>query len=115
VKTMLRSVLVMPLCVAGLSAWQPADAQSYPAKPIRMIIPYPPGGGVDAIMRPFAQDLSARLGQQIIIDNRGGSGGSIGMEAVARAAPDGHTIVAAITAQLAINPALYRSLWVAKS
>ena len=76
-----------------------------------MIIPYPPGGGVDAIMRPFAQHLSARLGQQIVIDNRGGSGGSIAMEAVARAAPDGYTIVAPITAQLAINPALYIPLF----
>jgi tripartite-type tricarboxylate transporter receptor subunit TctC len=110
VKHALNSLLVVALCNAAGLAVEPAHAQSYPSKPIRMIIPYPPGGGVDAIMRPFAQDLSARLGQQIIVDNRGGSGGSIGMEAVARAAPDGHTIVAAITAQLAINPALYRSL-----
>lgn len=109
-KPLLHSMLVVSLCVAGVTAWQPAHAQSYPTKPIRLIIPYPPGGGVDTIMRPFAQHLSARLGQQIIIDNRGGAGGSIAMEATARAAPDGHTIVAAITAQLAINPALYRSL-----
>jgi tripartite-type tricarboxylate transporter receptor subunit TctC len=103
-------MFVVLWCVAGVAAWQPAYAQSYPTKPIRLIIPYPPGGGVDTIMRPFAQHLSARLGQQIIIDNRGGAGGSIAMEATARAAPDGHTIVAAITAQLAINPALYKSL-----
>ena len=110
VKLLIHSMLVVSLCVAGIVAWQPAHAQPYPAKPIRLIIPYPPGGGVDAIMRPFAQFLSARLGQQIIIDNRGGAGGSIAMEATARAAPDGYTIVAAITAQLAINPALYKSL-----
>jgi tripartite-type tricarboxylate transporter receptor subunit TctC len=103
-------MLVVALCLAGLSASQPAHAQTYPAKPIRLIIPYPPGGGVDAIMRPFAQHLAARLGQQIVIDNRGGSGGSIAMQAAARAAPDGYTIVAPITAQLAINPALYSSL-----
>ncbi len=103
-------MLVVSLCVAGIMAWQSAHAQPYPTKPIRLIIPYPPGGGVDTIMRPFAQHLSGRLGQQIIIDNRGGGGGSIGMEATARATPDGYTIVAAITAQLAINPALYRSL-----
>lgn len=109
-KPSLYSMLVVPLCVAGILACHPAHAQTYPAKPIRLIIPYPPGGGVDAIMRPFAQHLSARLGQQIVIDNRGGSGGSIAMEAVARAAPDGYTIVAPITAQLAINPALYKSL-----
>jgi tripartite-type tricarboxylate transporter receptor subunit TctC len=109
-KPSLVSMLVVSLCAAGIVAWKRADAQAYPAKPIRLIIPYPPGGGVDAIMRPFAQHLSARLGQQIIIDNRGGAGGSIAMEAVARATPDGYTIVAAITAQLAINPALYRNL-----
>ena len=109
-KPLLHSMLVVLLCVAGVTAWQPAHAQPYPAKPIRLIIPYPPGGGVDSIMRPFAQHLSARLGQQIIIDNRGGAGGSIAMETTARAAPDGYTIVAAVTAQLAINPALYRKL-----
>ena len=109
-KPLIHSMFIVSLCVAGIAAWQPAHAQSYPAKPIRLIIPYPPGGGVDTIMRPFAQHLSARLGQQIIIDNRGGAGGSIAMEATARAAPDGYTIVAAITAQLAINPALYRNL-----
>ena len=109
-KPLLHSMLIISLCVAGVTAWQPTHAQSYPTKSIRLIIPYPPGGGVDAIMRPFAQHLSARLGQQIIIDNRGGAGGSIAMEATARATPDGYTIVAAITAQLAINPALYRNL-----
>src|SRR3972149_9187681 len=105
VKPLLHSMLVVLLCVAGAAAWQSAHAQSYPAKPIRLIIPYPPGGGVDTIMRPFAQLLSARLGQQIIIDNRGGAGGSIAMEATARAAPGGYTTVAAITPQLAINHA----------
>jgi tripartite-type tricarboxylate transporter receptor subunit TctC len=109
-KPSLYSMLVVALCLAASSAWRPALAQTYPAKPIRLIIPYPPGGGVDAIMRPFAQHLAARLGQQIVIDNRGGSGGSIAMQAAARAAPDGYTIVAPITAQLAINPALYSSL-----
>ena len=106
----LRIALALVQILAGAAAALTVSAQTYPTKPIRMLIPYPPGGGVDAIMRPFAQELAARLGQQIIIDNRGGSGGSIAMEAVARSAPDGHTIVAAITAQLAINPALYRSL-----
>jgi tripartite-type tricarboxylate transporter receptor subunit TctC len=88
----------------------PLYAQSYPNKPIRMVIPYPPGGGSDTLMRPFAKLLADRLGKQIVIDNRGGGGGSMGMEAVAHAAPDGHTIVAAHVAQLAINPALYKNL-----
>jgi tripartite-type tricarboxylate transporter receptor subunit TctC len=75
-----------------------------------MILPYPPGGGSDTIMRPFVQYLSERLGQQIVVDNRGGGGGAIGMEAVAHAAPDGYTLMTALTAQLAVNPALYKSL-----
>ena len=61
-------------------------------------------------MRPFVQYLAERLGQQIVVDNRGGGGGAMGMEAVAHAAPDGYTIVTALTAQLAVNPALYKKL-----
>ncbi|MEI6415665.1 MAG: tripartite tricarboxylate transporter substrate binding protein [Pseudomonadota bacterium] len=109
-KSFLRSVLVVLLAVAGVAAWQPVHAQPYPNKPVRLVIPYPPGGGTDTIMRPFVQYLSERLGQQIIIDNRGGGGGSMGMEAVARATPDGYTLVAGLTAQLAVNPALYKKL-----
>ena len=109
-KGFLRSVLVVLLAVASVAAWQPVHAQPYPNKPVRLVIPYPPGGGTDTIMRPFVQYLSERLGQQIIIDNRGGGGGSMGMEAVARATPDGYTLVAGLTAQLAVNPALYKKL-----
>ena len=86
-KTFLHSLLVILLAVAGVAAWQPAHAQSYPTKPVRLVIPYPPGGGTDTIMRPFVQYLSERLGQQVVIDNRGGAGGAMGMEAVARATP----------------------------
>ena len=109
-KTFLHSILVVLLVAAGAAAWQPAHAQSYPTKPVRLVIPYPPGGGTDTIMRSFVQYFSVRLGQQVIIDNRGGAGGSIGMEATARAKPDGYTIVAGLTAQLAVNPALYKKL-----
>ena len=110
VKSLFRSMLFGFLCLAVVAALQPAHAQSYPNKPIRMILPYPPGGGSDTIMRPFVQYLSERIGQQIVVDNRGGGGGSIGMEAVAHAAPDGYTITTALTAQLAVNPALYKKL-----
>ena len=109
-KTFFHSILVVLLVAAGAAAWQPAHAQSYPTKPVRLVIPYPPGGGTDTIMRSFVQYLSVRLGQQVIIDNRGGAGGSIGMGAAARATPDGHTIVAGLTAQLAVNPAIYKKL-----
>ncbi len=109
-KKLLHSLLVVLLAVAGVAAWQPAHAQSYPTKPIRMIIPYPPGGGSDTILRPFVQHLAERLGQPVVVDNRGGGGGSMGMEVTARATPDGYTIVAALTAQLAVNPALFKNL-----
>ena len=85
-------------------------AQGYPVKAIRLIVPYPPGGGTDVIARPLAQKLSENLGQQVIVDNRGGAGGSIGMEYVAKSAPDGYTLVVGLTAQLAVNPSLFPKL-----
>lgn len=107
-KAWIRSTLYIVLAAAA--AVQPAAAQSYPSKTVRLIIPYPPGGGTDTIMRPFAERLGQRLGQQVLVDNRGGAGGAIGMEAAKNADPDGYTIVAALTAQLAVNPFLYRKL-----
>lgn len=98
------------LCAVPLLSALPAYAQPYPAKPIRMVLPYPPGGGTDIVARPLAQLMSASLGQQVVIENRAGAGGNIGMDAVAKAAPDGYTLVFAITAQLAVNPSLYPKL-----
>ncbi|MGZ5122590.1 MAG: Bug family tripartite tricarboxylate transporter substrate binding protein [Burkholderiales bacterium] len=86
------------------------NAASFPGKTIRLVIPYPPGGGTDTIGRPLAQRLGENLKQQVIFDNRGGAGGNIGLEIVAKAPPDGHTIVLALTAQLAVNPSLYKKL-----
>jgi tripartite-type tricarboxylate transporter receptor subunit TctC len=83
---------------------------SFPSKPIRVIVPYPPGGGSDTIVRPLSQYMSESLKQQVIVDNRGGASGNIGMELGAKSPPDGHTIVFALTAQLAVNPALYKKL-----
>lgn len=91
------------------TAWA-ETAEGYPSKPVRLVLPYPPGGGTDTIARPLAQRLSEHMGQQVVVENRGGAGGNIGMEAAARAAPDGYTIVMALTAQLAVNPSLYRKL-----
>lgn len=85
-------------------------AQSYPAKPVRLVLPYPPGGGTDIVARPLAQLISANMGQQMVVENRGGAGGNIGMDYVAKAAADGYTLVFAITAQLAVNPSLYPKL-----
>ena len=104
---MARWVLVLLIVIA----WgDTASAQTYPSKPVRLVLPYPPGGGTDTIGRPLAQKMTEGLGQQVIVENRGGAGGNIGMEAVARSAPDGYTIVMALTAQLAVNPALFQKV-----
>ncbi|HYC49357.1 MAG TPA: tripartite tricarboxylate transporter substrate binding protein [Burkholderiales bacterium] len=84
-------------------------AQSYPAKPVRMIVPFAPGGNTDIIARVFAPKMGEALGQQIIIDNRGGAGSTIGTEAAARAAPDGYTLLM-VSAAHTINPAMIRKL-----
>ena len=89
---------------------QAQTAATFPAKSIRFVLPYPPGGGSDTIGRPLAQRLGENLKQQVVFDNRGGAGGNIGMEIVAKSPPDGYTIVLALTAQLAVNPALYKKL-----
>lgn len=100
---------MLVLLVAGVAA--PAlRAQPYPAKPVRLVVPYPPGGGSDTIARPLAQKMTEGLGQQVFVDNRGGANGNIGMELVARSTPDGYTLVFALSAQLAINPSLYRKI-----
>lgn len=101
-----KQVLAAACAAMAGAAW----AQAFPSKPVRMIVPYPPGGGADTLGRPLAQKMSEGLGQQVIVDNRGGAGGSIGMDLAAKSPPDGYTTVLALTAQLAINPALYRKL-----
>ena len=78
---------------AMLAAATPASAQQYPTKPVRVIVPFAPGGGSDITARVFSNSLSEQFGQQFIVDNRGGAGGLIGMEATARAVPDGYTIM----------------------
>jgi tripartite-type tricarboxylate transporter receptor subunit TctC len=94
----------------ALGIAQHAIAQSYPAKPVRLIVPFPAGGGSDIVGRIIAQKLTERLGQQVVVDNRAGAGGSIGTEAAVRAAPDGYTMVLAGTSEIAVNPALYSKL-----
>src|SRR5262245_26124561 len=97
---------VVCAAVAVLIAVVPALAQDFPARTITMIVPFPPGGGNDTMARIVAAKLSAALGQQIVVDNRPGANGVVAMRTVARAAPDGATIVFANTSLTTINLAL---------
>jgi tripartite-type tricarboxylate transporter receptor subunit TctC len=83
--------------------------EAYPSRPVRFILPFPPGGGTDILGRIIAERLSANLGQPVVIENRGGAGGNVGAEAAARSAPDGYTILLAAPS-LAISPSLYSKL-----
>ncbi len=84
-------------------------AQSYPSRPIRVIVPSSPGGGLDFVSRAVGQQLTAAWGQSVVIDNRAGAGGTLGPELVARAAPDGHTLLI-VSATFAVNPSSYAKL-----
>lgn len=105
--------LALPLAVAaGLCAAVPAaqaNTGDWPNRPIRMVVPYPPGGGTDVIARIIQEDLSKQLGQTVVIENRGGAAGMIGTEAVARADPDGYTVLFTLSSHT-INPAIYKKL-----
>lgn len=87
-----------------------ASAQGYPAKPIRVIIPYPPGGGNDIVVRSIGQKLAERLGQSVLVENKPGGGTLIGAEAAAKSAPDGYSLFLGTIATMSINPSLYRTL-----
>jgi tripartite-type tricarboxylate transporter receptor subunit TctC len=87
-----------------------ARAQTYPERPLRVIVPFPPGGPTDIVARPLAAQLGEALKQPVVIDNRGGSGGSVGADAVAKAQPDGYTLLVGTVGTAAINVSLYRSL-----
>lgn len=102
-----RAVLALALAVTGATAFAQT---AYPSKPIRLVVPFPPGGGTDLIARTVAQRLTDTLKWTIVIDNRPGAGGNIGVDAVAKAAPDGYTLVIGQTSNLAVNPTLYPKL-----
>jgi len=87
-----------------------AQAQTWPSKPIRFVIPFPAGGSTDIVGRLIGEKLSQRLGQQFIVDNRAGAGGTIGSEIVAKSAPDGYTIVMGTSSTHAIASSLYGKL-----
>ena len=103
-----RKQFISAALVGLASAWPLAAlAQTYPVKPIRFIVPYPPGGGTDVIARIVQEPLSRALGQPIIIDNRGGAGGSVGTEVAARSAADGYTLLFTLSSHT-INPKVFK-------
>ncbi len=103
------SVVRIMVAAGAFAIALPAIAQTYPTKVIRMIIPFAPGGNTDIIGRVFAPKFGEYLGQQIVVDNRGGAGGTIGTELAARAAPDGYTLLM-VSAGHTINPAMIKKL-----
>jgi tripartite-type tricarboxylate transporter receptor subunit TctC len=101
----LRRALLVALLAAGV-----AQAQGYPARTIRWIVPWPPGGGADVLSRMLSPQLSEAVKQQIVIDNRGGAAGNIGAELAAKSPADGYTVVFAYSGTHAINPSIYRKM-----
>ena len=107
-----REFLGLCRCGAGRTAFAAqasAQVQNWPDKPVKLILPYAPGGGTISIGRPWAEKLSQVFGQQFIIENRGGAGGMIGTEAAAKAAPDGYTFLLTPNATLTVLPHLRKT------
>lgn len=102
--------MVLILASLGALASGAALAQAWPARTIRIIVPFPPGGGNDVVGRLIAQKLTERLGQQVVVDNRAGANGIVGLQALMQAAPDGYTLGVGAAGPIAVNPALYDKL-----
>ena len=105
-KTMPRVALLLGALCASVAS---AQAQTYPVRPIRVVVPFPAGGNVDTYIRQLARQMEASMGQPLVIDNRSGANGIVGCEIVAKSVPDGYTILATSVA-FAVNPSMYKSL-----
>jgi tripartite-type tricarboxylate transporter receptor subunit TctC len=107
-ESLLRAALF--LAFAGAPATAPAQPGTYPAKPVKLVIPYPPGGGTDITGRAMAQKLSEFLGQSVVIENKPGATGMIGAASVAKSAPDGYTVLFGAASEMAINASLFKNM-----
>jgi tripartite-type tricarboxylate transporter receptor subunit TctC len=105
-----RCAAVIALIAAVSAGAAPASTQPYPSRPITLVVPFPPGGSATIIARIIADKMSEGLGQQIVIDNRGGAGGSIAARQVAKSAPDGATLLLAFTGTLAVSPLIFANV-----
>jgi tripartite-type tricarboxylate transporter receptor subunit TctC len=105
----LRSLVRVAAAIVAVTVgiFAPAWAQDYPSRPITVVVPYPPGGGVDTLARVVAERLSGALGQQVVVDNRAGGSGLVGTRAFIKSAPDGYTLFLGHTGSISINPSLY--------
>src|SRR3970040_834410 len=106
-KKAVLTALIAPLALAGFA---PGAQQNSPTRPIRLIVPYPPGGNVDITARIIGPTMGELLGQTVVVDNRGGGGGNVGAHLVAKAAPDGHTLLVGSSGPLSINPVVVPNL-----
>ena len=106
----IHAALAAVAFIAVAQAASPLHAQDYPTRPVMVIVPQPPGGGTDIITRIFADQLTKQLGQTFVVENRAGAGTVVGSVAAAKAAPDGYTLLAGLTANMAVNPSLFENL-----
>ena len=106
-RTLLHIMLSLVLSWVALDH---ASAQTYPSRPIKVVVPYPPGGNTDLVGRLFARRMSEILGVSMVIDNRGGGGGTLGVDAAARAEADGYTLLHATNSELTVVPAVQANL-----
>jgi len=104
---MLARLFIAVALLGAAATFGAASAQDYPTKPITLVVPFPAGGGNDALARIVAEKMSRTLGQQVVVENRAGAGGTIATRAVARTTPDGYTILLSYTGTFAVNPSLY--------
>ena len=103
-------VLLGLINIHGANAQAPADASNYPNQPVKLVVPYPPGGGADFLARLLAEKAQAKWGQTVIVENRSGAGGNVGTESVFRANPDGYTLLFTAQPPLVANKSLYAKL-----
>ena len=103
-------IVAIALAAACAAAAEPAVAQGYPAKPVKLVVPFPPGGSLDFAGRLIAQKLTEAWGQSVVVENKPGAGGNIGADLVAKAPPDGYTILLGALSTHAVNPSLYASM-----
>ena len=107
---LIRNVMIAAALACALGAAHEARAQAYPAKSIRLVVPFPAGGTTDVVARMISQKLNEAFGQPVLVDNRPGAGGNIGAEIVATAPPDGYTLLVCSPAEIAINLSLYKKM-----